>query len=52
MSKHFHLMVETPFGNLSRIMKHINGSCTTYSPGIKERGTFSRAGDLGDGLKR
>ncbi len=30
MSKHFHLMVETPLGNLSRIMKHINGSYTTY----------------------
>jgi hypothetical protein len=30
MSNHFHLMVETPLGNLSRIMKHINGSYTTY----------------------
>ncbi|MDD2518259.1 MAG: hypothetical protein PHR72_08825, partial [Synergistales bacterium] len=27
---HFHLMVETPLGNLSWIMKHINGSYTTY----------------------
>ena len=26
MSNHFHLMIETPEGNLSRIMKHINGS--------------------------
>jgi len=30
MSNHFHLMLETPQGNLSRIMKHINGSYTTY----------------------
>ncbi len=30
MSNHFHLMLETPLGNLSRIMKHINGSYTTY----------------------
>ncbi|MDK2846472.1 MAG: REP-associated tyrosine transposase [Synergistales bacterium] len=30
MSNHFHLMVETPLGNLSRIMKHLNGSYTTY----------------------
>ncbi len=30
MSNHFHLMVETPLGNLSWIMKHINGSYTTY----------------------
>jgi REP element-mobilizing transposase RayT len=30
MSNHFHLMVETPLGNLSRIMKHVNGSYTTY----------------------
>ncbi len=30
MSNHFHLMIETPEGNLSRIMKHINGSYTTY----------------------
>ncbi len=30
MSNHFHLMLETPQGNLSRIMKHVNGSYTTY----------------------
>ena len=30
MSNHYHLMVETPDGNLSRVMKHINGSYTTY----------------------
>lgn len=30
MTNHYHLMLETPLGNLSRIMKHINSSYTTY----------------------
>ena len=30
MSNHYHLMVETPEKNLSRIMHHINSSYTTY----------------------
>lgn len=30
MSNHFHLLVETPYGNLSQIMKHVNGAYTTY----------------------
>ncbi|RII28432.1 MAG: hypothetical protein CXR31_00675 [Geobacter sp.] len=30
MSNHYHLMLETPQGNLSQIMKHINSSYTTY----------------------
>lgn len=30
MSNHYHLLVETPQGNLSQIMKHINSSYTTY----------------------
>jgi REP element-mobilizing transposase RayT len=30
MSNHYHLLVETPHGNLSRIMKHINGAYTGY----------------------
>jgi len=30
MSNHYHLMIETPEGNLSRIMKHINNSYTNY----------------------
>lgn len=30
MSNHYHLIVETPLGNLSQIMKHINSSYTTY----------------------
>lgn len=30
MSNHYHLMVETPEGNLSEIMRHINGAYTNY----------------------
>jgi len=30
MSNHYHLFVETPDGNLSQIMRHINGAYTTY----------------------
>jgi len=30
MSNHYHLLIETPEGNLSQIMQHINGSYTTY----------------------
>lgn len=30
MNNHFHLLVETPEGNLSEIMRHINGAYTTY----------------------
>ncbi|HTZ17857.1 MAG TPA: transposase [Dissulfurispiraceae bacterium] len=30
MSNHFHLLLETPAGNLSQIMRHIIGAYTTY----------------------
>lgn len=30
MGNHFHLLIETPRGNLSQIMKHINSSYTMY----------------------
>ncbi|MFZ5569185.1 MAG: REP-associated tyrosine transposase [Thermodesulfobacteriota bacterium] len=30
MNNHFHILLETPAGNLSRIMRHINGAYTTY----------------------
>lgn len=30
MSNHYHLLVETPAGNLSQIMRHINGAYTNY----------------------
>jgi putative transposase len=30
MSNHYHLLVETPRGNLSEIMRHINGAYTNY----------------------
>ena len=30
MTNHYHLLIETPQSNLSRVMHHINGSYTTY----------------------
>ncbi|MDD2366164.1 MAG: transposase [Desulfuromonadaceae bacterium] len=30
MNNHYHLLMETPVGNLSQIMRHINGAYTTY----------------------
>jgi len=30
MSNHYHLLIETPAGNLSKIMQHINGAYTNY----------------------
>ncbi|MEJ2642295.1 MAG: transposase [Desulfosarcinaceae bacterium] len=30
MGNHYHLFIETPLGNLSRIMQHINGAYTMY----------------------
>lgn len=30
MDNHYHLLLETPAGNLSQIMQHINGAYTTY----------------------
>lgn len=30
MNNHYHLFLETPKGNLSQIMRHINGAYTNY----------------------
>ena len=30
LDNHYHLLLETPCGNLSQIMRHINGAYTTY----------------------
>ena len=30
MDNHYHVLVETPLGNLSKILHHINGAYTTY----------------------
>jgi REP element-mobilizing transposase RayT len=30
MDNHYHLLIETPAGNLSQIMHHVNGAYTTY----------------------
>lgn len=37
MSNHFHLLLETPRGNLSEIMRHIVGAYTTYFNVKKKR---------------
>ena len=44
MNNHYHLLLETPKGNLSKIMHHINGAYTTYY-NVKHR----RAGQLTQG---
>jgi REP element-mobilizing transposase RayT len=44
MSNHYHLLLETPEGNLSQVMRHINGAYTTYF-NIKRK----RAGHLFQG---
>ena len=30
MDNHYHLLIETPCGNLPQVMRHINGAYTTY----------------------
>ncbi|MCK4810045.1 MAG: transposase [Candidatus Omnitrophica bacterium] len=37
MHNHYHLLVETPYGNLSRSMQYINSSYTTYYNVAKKR---------------
>lgn len=37
MTNHYHLILETPQGNLSRAMHHINGSYTTYVNNKRKR---------------
>ena len=44
MNNHYHLLIETPAGNLSQIMRHINGAYTIYY-NIKHR----RSGHLFQG---
>jgi REP element-mobilizing transposase RayT len=37
MSNHYHLLLETPSGNLSKIMQHINGAYTSYFNAKRKR---------------
>lgn len=37
MNNHYHLLMETPSGNLSQIMRHINGAYTTYFNAKRQR---------------
>jgi REP element-mobilizing transposase RayT len=37
MTNHYHLLLETPLGNLSQIMRHINGAYTNYFNAKRKR---------------
>jgi REP element-mobilizing transposase RayT len=37
MSNHYHLLLETPCGNLSQVMQHINGAYTNYFNAKRKR---------------
>lgn len=37
MDNHYHLLLETPSGNLPQIMRHINGAYTTYFNARRDR---------------
>ena len=37
MSNHYHLLLETPLGNLSQIMRHVNGAYTNYFNAKRKR---------------
>ncbi len=37
MDNHYHILIETPLGNLSKIMQHINSAYTTYFNIKRER---------------
>src|SRR5215510_11145789 len=37
VSNHYHLLLETPSGNLSQIRRHINGAYTTYFNAKRKR---------------
>jgi len=37
MDNHYHLLLQTPDGNLSSVMRHINGAYTTYFNARKKR---------------
>jgi len=47
MNNHYHLLMETPGGNLSQIMRHINGAYTSYF-----NAKHSRVGHLFQGRYR
>jgi len=40
MRNHDHLLLETPLGNLSQIMRHINGAYTTYVNVTRKRAGY------------
>lgn len=46
MTNHYHLPVETPEGNLSAILQHINGAYTNYSNAKRQRSGHLLAGEV------
>lgn len=48
MDSHYHLLLETPAGNLSQIMHHINGAYTTYYNVKRARSDHLVPGSEGD----
>ncbi|MFZ3136180.1 MAG: transposase [Thermodesulfovibrionales bacterium] len=44
MDNHFHLLMETPLGNLSEFMRQFNITYTGYSAGTNALDTFIRGG--------
>ena len=40
MSNHYHLLIETPSGNLSQVMQHINGAYTNYFNAKRKRAGY------------
>jgi hypothetical protein len=44
MDNHFHLLIETPLGNLSEFMRQFNITYTSYSADTNASGTFIKAG--------
>ncbi|MGV8149826.1 MAG: transposase, partial [Alkaliphilus sp.] len=37
MTNHYHLLIETPYANISKVMHYINGSYTSYLNKKRER---------------
>ncbi|NOZ52837.1 MAG: transposase, partial [Gammaproteobacteria bacterium] len=45
MDNHYHLLLHTPMGNLSRVMRHINGAYTQrFNRDVKRDGNYLEGG--------
>ncbi|MBL0717612.1 MAG: transposase, partial [Desulfosarcina sp.] len=51
MNNHYHILLETPSGNLPQIMRHINGAYTTYFNLKHSRsGTYESVSNIAESL--